>query len=91
MLGFRNCQFSFYSEVSGRNSELFTAIHSLFSFFDGITILSVGPVGTALLKLSSEVNVQAYGIGKYRVSKNSLFSSEKPLTSWSSLSPTPVQ
>ena len=74
--GFRNCQFSFYSEVSGSNSELFTAIHSLFSFFDGIAILSVGPVGTALLKLSSEVNVQAYAIGKYKVSENPLSSSE---------------
>ena len=66
-LGFRNCLFSFYSEVSENNSELFTAIQSLFSFFDGIAILSVGPVGTALLKLSPDVDVQAYAIGKYKV------------------------
>ena len=48
------------------------AIHSLFSFFTGIAILSVGPVGTALLKLSSEVDVQAYAIGKYKVSEKLL-------------------
>ncbi|KAK3176619.1 hypothetical protein OEA41_007942 [Lepraria neglecta] len=64
--GFRNCLFSFYSEVSGQNSELFTAIHSLFSFFDGVAILSVGPVGTALLKLSPELEIGAYAIGRYK-------------------------
>lgn len=53
--------------MSGTNYELFTAIHSLFSFVDGVAILSVGPVGTALVKMSSEVEVQAYAIGKYKV------------------------
>ncbi|KAL2047472.1 hypothetical protein ABVK25_011499 [Lepraria finkii] len=64
--GFRNCLFSFYSEVSGQNSELFTAIHSLFSFFDGVAILSVGPVGTALLKVSPELEIGAYAIRRYK-------------------------
>jgi len=67
MTSFRNCLFSFYSEVSGQSSELFTAVHSLFSFFDGIAILSVGPVGTALLKISPDVDIQSYAIGKYKV------------------------
>ena len=66
--GFHNCLFSFFSEVCGTNNELFTAIHSLFSFFEGTTILSVGPVGTALLKLSPEVSHGDYAIGKYKVS-----------------------
>ena len=67
MKGFHNCLFTFFSEVSGSNSDLFTAIHSLFSFFEGWAILSVGPVGTALLKLSSHVDIQDYAIGKYKV------------------------
>ena len=65
--GFRNCLFAFYSAISAGDNELFTAIHSIFSFFDGIAILSVGPVGTALLKLSPEVDIRAYAIGKYKV------------------------
>ena len=57
----------FYSEVSGKNGELFTAIHSLFSFFSGIAVLSVGPVGVALLKLRPEVQLDEYALGKYKV------------------------
>lgn len=64
--GFHNCLFSFFSEISGSNSELFTTIHSLFSFFEGWAILSVGPVGTALLNLSPQVEIQEYAIGKYQ-------------------------
>ena len=67
MKGFHNCLFSFFSEVSGNNSELFTAIHSLFSFFEGWAILSVGPVGTALLNLSPHIETQDYAIGRYKV------------------------
>lgn len=67
MKGFHNCLFSFFSEISGNNSELFTTIHSLFSFCEGWAILSVGPAGTALLKLSPHVNIQDYAIGKYKV------------------------
>lgn len=67
MKGFHNCLFSFFSEISGTNSELFTTIHSLFSFCEGWAILSVGPVGTALLNLSPHVNIQEYAIGKYKV------------------------
>jgi len=65
--GFRNCFFSFYSEISGGNSDLFTAIHSVFSLFGGIAILSVGPVGTALLNLTPQINHEEYAIGKYKV------------------------
>lgn len=64
--GFVNCLFSFYSEVSGKNGELFTAIHSLFSFFRGIAILSVGPVGTSILQRSPKIAIDAYAIGKYK-------------------------
>ncbi|KAL8691226.1 MAG: hypothetical protein Q9218_003502 [Villophora microphyllina] len=64
--GSDNCLFSFYSEVSGGDGELFTAIHSLFSGFGGIAILSVGPVGTALLKLSPNVEVDLYAIGRFK-------------------------
>lgn len=67
MKGFHNCFFTFYSEVAGKNGELFTAIHSLFSFFDGIAILSVGPVGTALLQLQPEIHLNEYALGKYKV------------------------
>lgn len=67
MTGFHNCLFAFYSEVSGKNGELFTAIHSLFSFFDGIAILSVGPVGAALLQLQPEIQLHEYALGKYKV------------------------
>ena len=70
MIGFRNCLFSFYGNVSGGNSELFTTIHSLYSFFDGFAILSVGPVGTALNKLAPEVMIEDYAIGKYVVSSS---------------------
>lgn len=67
MTGFHNCLFTFYSEVSGKDGELFTAIHSLFSFFDGIAILSVGPVGTALLQSQPGVHLNEYALGKYKV------------------------
>jgi hypothetical protein len=67
MSGFSNCLFTFFSDVSGRNGELFTAIHSLFSFFRGIAILSVGPVGAAILLGSPDVNLESYAIGKYKV------------------------
>lgn len=67
MKGFHNCLFSFFSEISGNNSELFTTIHSLFSFCEGWAILSVGPVGTALLNLSPQVDTEDYAIGKYKV------------------------
>lgn len=72
MKGFHNCLFSFFSEVSGNNSELFTAIHSLFSFFEGWAILSVGPVGTALLNLSPQVKIDDYAIGRYKVCQRGL-------------------
>jgi len=59
--------FAYYSEVSAGSNEIFTAVHSIFSFFDGVAILSVGPVGTTLLKLSPGVTESAYAIGKYQV------------------------
>ncbi|KAL8668967.1 MAG: hypothetical protein Q9168_006422 [Polycauliona sp. 1 TL-2023] len=64
--GFRNSMFAFYTEISAGSNELFTAIHSIFSFFDGLAILSVGPVGTALLTINPEVRRDAYAIGKYQ-------------------------
>lgn len=42
-------------------------MHSLFSFFRGIAILSVGPVGISLLRLSPAITIDAYAIGKYQV------------------------
>lgn len=53
--------------MSGRNGELFTAVHSLFSFFRGIAILSVGPVGAAILLRSPDIELESYAIGKYKV------------------------
>lgn len=67
MTGSDNCLFRFYSEISGGDGELYTAIHSLFSGFGGIAILSVGPVGTALLKLSPGVEVDTYAVGRFKV------------------------
>jgi hypothetical protein len=65
--GFSNCLFTFFGDVSGRNGELFTAVHSLFSFFRGIAILSVGPVGAAILLRSPDIELESYAIGKYKV------------------------
>ena len=56
-----------YKEVAGNNSELFTTVHSMFSFVSGIAILSVGPVGAALLRQSPQILVDNYGIEKYKV------------------------
>ena len=39
----------------------------MFSFVSGIAILSVGPVGAALLRLSPETLINNYGIAKYKV------------------------
>ncbi|KAI9814316.1 MAG: hypothetical protein M1826_002282 [Phylliscum demangeonii] len=64
--GYTNAMFSFFSEVAGHNSELFTAVHSLFSFFRGMAILSVGPVGVTILRRSPAVTMDAYAIGKYQ-------------------------
>ncbi|KAL9042421.1 MAG: hypothetical protein Q9180_000612 [Flavoplaca navasiana] len=64
--GFRNSMFAYYTEVSAGSNELFTAIHSIFSFFSGVAILSIGPVGTALLTINPEVRRDAYALGKYQ-------------------------
>lgn len=66
-LGFDNSLFSLYSETSGNDGALFTAIHSVFSSVGGIGILSVGPVGMSLIKLSPMIEYSSYGIGKYKV------------------------
>lgn len=60
--------FGIFAEVAGENGELFTTVHSIFSFFRGAVVLSVGPVGVALLQLSPEVVLDEYAIGKYKVS-----------------------
>ena len=56
-----------YQEVAGDNRELFTTVHSMFSFVSGVAILSVGPVGTALIQFSPQVNRDDYAIGRYKV------------------------
>lgn len=69
--GFSTCMYAVYSEVSGLDSELFTTIHSLFSFFRGVAVVSVGPVGVSILQHSPGVTVDDYAIGKYKVSSAS--------------------
>lgn len=64
--GSDNCLYPFYSEMSGGDGDLFRTIHSLFSFVGGIATLSVGPVGTALLRLSPAVQAGSYAISKYQ-------------------------
>ncbi|KAF2436221.1 MFS general substrate transporter [Tothia fuscella] len=64
--GFDNSLFSFYGEVSGKNSELFTSVHSLFSFCRGLATLSVGSVGMALIRRSPPINLSSYAIAKYQ-------------------------
>lgn len=66
--GSDNCLYPFYSEMAGGDSDLFRTIHSLFSFVGGVATLSVGPVGTALLRLAPTVQRDAYALGKYQVS-----------------------
>jgi hypothetical protein len=68
VLGFDNSLFAFYADVSGKNSELFTAVHSLFSFCRGIATLSVGSVGMALIRKSPPVEMTHYAVAKYQVS-----------------------
>lgn len=66
--GFTNCLFTFYGEASNGDGELFTAIHSLFSFFRGIAILSVGPVGAELLRRAPELDTSVFAVARYQVS-----------------------
>lgn len=66
--GFNNCLFTFYGDAAKGDGELFTAIHSLFSFFCGASILSVGPVGAELLLRAPELDISAFALGKYQVS-----------------------
>ena len=66
--GFSNCLFTFYGDAAKGDSELFTAIHGLFSFFRGISILSVGPIGAALLLKAPAADLAAFAIAKYQVS-----------------------
>ena len=39
----------------------------MFSFASGVAILSVGPVGTALIRLSPQITLDDYAIGRYKV------------------------
>ena len=66
--GFDNCLFPFYTKVARGNNELFTAVHSLFSFVGGFAILSVGPIGAGILRQSPALDASSYAIGKYQVS-----------------------
>ena len=65
--GFINCLVPFYAQVAGKDNELFTAVHSLFSFGSGFAILSVGPIGAEILRHSPSTDINAYAIGKYQV------------------------
>lgn len=67
--GFTNCLFAFYGEAARGDGELFTAIHSLFSFFRGIAILSVGPIGAELLRRAPDVDTSEFAISRYQVRK----------------------
>lgn len=69
VVGYYNCVVSYFSRLSGSDSEMFRAIHGLFSFCTGITILSVGPIGLAILRHSPRIDQNAYAIGKYQVSR----------------------
>ena len=66
--GFSNCLFTFYGDAAKGDSELFTAIHGLFSFFRGIAILSVGPIGAELLRRAPQIDLSAFAISRYQVS-----------------------
>ena len=65
--GFSTCLYSIYSEVAEDNRELYTSIHSFFSFFRGIAVMSAGPIGVSILQHSPEIIIDDYGIGKYKV------------------------
>src|SRR5947207_2219853 len=66
MLGWSNCFFTFYKDVSNNNNRVFTTTHSLYSFFTRIAYLSNGPVRTALINLAPSVNMSEYALGKYK-------------------------
>jgi len=53
--------------VAGSDTELFTAFHGIFSLFRGAAILSIGPIGVLLLKISPEVRMDKFALGKYKV------------------------
>lgn len=63
--GFSNCLFTFYGDLSHGNGELFTAIHGLFSFFRGLSILSVGPIGANLLRRGPPLKADEFALGRY--------------------------
>ena len=65
--GFTNVLFPFYAKVASKNHELYTAIHSLFSFVAGSAILSVGPIGAEILRHSPPIDMNSYALGRYRV------------------------
>ena len=75
--GFNNCLFTFYGDAAKNDGELFTAIHSLFSFFAGIAILSVGPIGAELLRKAGTIDSQAFALAKYQVSRESVFAASR--------------
>lgn len=66
ILGWSNCLFAFYKDVSKNDQRMFTAVHSLFSSVCGIAALSNGPVGTALVNLAPYLDTSEYGLGKYK-------------------------
>ena len=53
--------------IAGSDRELFTAFHGIFSLFRGAAIISIGPIGVLLLKISPEIRMDKFAIGKYKV------------------------
>lgn len=66
--GFDNSMYGIYSDISGKDSALFTTVHGVFSFFRGLGVFSIGPLGAAIIRVSPDVQLTDYGIGKYKAS-----------------------
>lgn len=67
--GFDNSLYGLFAEISEDNPELFTAVHGVFSLFRGLAVLSIGPVGMAILRQSPDIDISCYAICKYKASK----------------------
>lgn len=65
---FSNCLFTFCGDAAKGDSELFTVIRELFSFFRGIVVLSVGPIGAEFLRKAPAVDLSAFAITRYQMS-----------------------
>ena len=66
--GYATYLFPLYAKIAGSNNELFTTVHSIFSFGAGFAILSVGPIGAEILRHSPPFDESSYAVGKYQAS-----------------------